>query len=79
MSNLIPVMIGVNLIFSWSDGASNTVMVDPNGEVYIIAKGLRHHHVKMVHNAWGQSYPVNVDNSRYYFGVIPSSPGPEGK
>lgn len=58
---------GFGFIFSWSEDESQTLMVDPNGEVYLIGviysgRGMVSH---LPASAWGSSTPVNIETTQF--------------
>lgn len=58
---------GFVFIFSWSEDESQTLMVDPNGEVYLIGviysgRGMVSH---LPASAWGSSTPANIETTQF--------------
>ena len=54
-----------NLVHSWDQHNCETLMVDPQGEVYVVSKVAAHQHPKLVHlpaSAWGAHHRVQVND-----------------
>ena len=66
--------------FSWTEPGANTLMVDPMGELYIIAsvRGGRGMIVNLPSASWGQTQPVYVESGAF-FAMYSSHSDPEGE
>ncbi|CAG2224384.1 unnamed protein product [Mytilus edulis] len=74
------VSIDSTLQFSWDQHDCETVMVDPNGEVYVVSKVSAGHHAKFVHlpkSAWGAHHHVYV-NDGVYLSITTNAHDPVG-
>ncbi|XP_067652928.1 uncharacterized protein [Haliotis asinina] len=58
------VHLETSLHFTWSEGSSEALMVDKNGDVYILseATGSGSKLAKLPSNGWGQSHPVALSH-----------------